>query len=304
MKKKSRTWLGIRVSREQKKVLQIMMLPMIVLILIIIIKIAERPKKEPELPSEPTVAMTESGMTAENIVESWEEERLPEEPGDEPDETEPTEPETETEPLGQDEFATDRFQRDPIPEILTLMEHYFQAKEKGDAAAMNQLYGIGEVTEEELQAQSARMRSNSKYVQGFENVATYVMDGPEEGSWLVYAVVDINFYLARTRAPMITWCYVKQDGEGNFLIVDNQKLSPEIQRFIVEAGRLEEVRRLAANVNQRLREALNADEDLKNVYGILREGSPVWEETEETQPEISIIGTESAESTMEETLGE
>lgn len=57
-------------------------------------------------------------------------------------------------------------------------------------------------------------------------------------------------------------------------------------------------------MNQRLREALNADEDLKNVYGILREGSPVWEETEETQPEISIIGTESAESTMEETLGE
>lgn len=305
MKKKSGTWLGMRISREQKKVLHIMMFPMIAVVLILIIKIAERPEKEPspEL-ALPTVAMMESGMTAVNNTDSWEEERLPEEPGDEPDETEATESETETGAQGQDEFETSRFRRDSVPEILTLMESYFQAKEKGDAAAMNQLYGITDVSEEELQAQSARMRSNAKYVQGFENVATYVMDGLEEGSWLVYTVVDINFYLAKTRAPMITWCYVQQDGEGNFHIIDNQRFSPEIQQFIVEAGHSEDVRRLAVNVNQRLREALNSDEKLKSVYGILREGSPVWEDTGETQPEISVIGTQGAESSSEESGAE
>lgn len=301
MKRNTENLSGRRKKREQKIFLQVMAVPVIVILLIIIIRIAERPEKEPEESTVlPTVAVMETGMTVAETLPEPEEERLPEEPGDEPDATEPTEKESEAESEEQDEFSTERFRRNGVPELLTLMETYFQAREAADAQTMNQLYGIGEVTDQELEEQSARMRNNSKYIQDFENIVTYVMEGEKENSWLVYAVADINFYSAKTRAPMILWCYVTKDSQGNYTIKDNRQFSSAELQFIDAANHSEEVRRLAADVNQRLREALSSDEKLNRVYGVLRDGSPVWEGTEETEPEV-VIGGDSVETTAEET---
>ncbi len=301
MKRNTENLSGRRKKREQKIFLQVMAVPVIVILLIIIIRIAERPEKEPEESTVlPTVAVMETGMTVAETLPEPEEERLPEEPGDEPDATEPTETESEAESEEQDEFSTERFRRNGVPELLTLMETYFQAREAADAQTMNQLYGIGEVTDQELEEQSARMRNNSKYIQDFENIVTYVMEGEKENSWLVYAVADINFYSAKTRAPMILWCYVTKDSQGNYTIKDNRQFSSAELQFIDAANHSEEVRRLAADVNQRLREALSSDEKLNRVYGVLRDGSPVWEGTEETEPEV-VIGGDSVETTAEET---
>ncbi|MCI8659053.1 MAG: hypothetical protein HFG54_02240 [Lachnospiraceae bacterium] len=304
MRKNSQRPRGKKISQDQKKMLHVMTLPLIVVILIIIILIAERGEKEEVLPDPPTAATMEPGMTAP-AAGALEEmgERLPEEPGDEPDETQPEETERETEPGEQDAFATERFRRDGEPEVLALMESYFRARELADAEAMNQIYGIGEVSSQALEEQSARMRNNSKYVQGFENIVTYVMDGENANSWLVYAVADINFYSSKTRAPMILWCYVTVDGEGNYHIVDNRQLSPKALQLVNEASRSEEVRKLAADVNRRLKEALNSDENLNHVYGVLRDGSPVWEGTGETEPEVLIVGEESEAYATEESTG-
>lgn len=300
MRKKQQGPRDKGMSQEQRQLLHVMTLPLIVVILIIIILIAERGEKEPEvLPEPPEVETMGQGMTAAapGALEEMGE-RLPEEPGDEPDETQPeeTESEGEEQEQEQDPFATENFRRDGEPGVLALMEAYFQARELADAQAMNQIYDIGEVSAEELEAQSVRMRNNSKYVQGFENIATYVIDGENANSWLVYAVADINFYSAKTRAPMILWCYVTVDGQGNYHIVDNQELSPRAQQLINEANHSQEVRRLAADVNQRLKEALTSDENLNNVYGVLHDGSPVWEGTGETEPEVVIVGQTEGEN--------
>ena len=134
------------------------------------------------------------------------------------------------------------------------------------------------------------MRSNAKYVQDFENIATYVMESTEPDSWLVYAVADINFYTSKTRAPMVMWCYVKKNSDGNYIIVNNRDFSAQAMQFIDEANHSDEVRKLASDVNRRLREALQSDEKLNQVYGVLRDGSPVWDGTKETEPEVSIVG--------------
>lgn len=290
MKKKSGNPLGSRLNREQRRLLQVMALPVIVIILIVIIRIAERPEEVPEESvAPPTVAVPETGMTVAGELPEWEE-RLPEEPGVEPEETEPDTTESETDPEELDEFATERFQKNGVPEILTLMETYFEAREMADAAMMNQLYGIEGLTDQALEEQSARMRNNSRYVQDFENIVTYVMEGPDGNSWLVYGVADINFYSAKTRAPMILWCYVIKDSEGNYRIKNNQDFTSAEQQFINEANHSDEVRKLAADVNRRLREALSSDENLNHVYGVLRDGSPIWEGTEETEPEVVIGG--------------
>ncbi len=294
MKKKSGGQQGLRLNQEQKNFLQVMIIPLIVIILIVIIRIADQPEKEKTADetigaSSPTVGELETGVTAAVLID-LEQERLPEEPGDEPDETSPAETEGETEPESLDEFATERFQRDGVPEILELMQSYFKARVWADAEEMNRLYGIEGVSAQELEAQGARMRSNAKYVQDFEHIATYVMESTEPDSWLVYAVADINFYTSKTRAPMVMWCYVKKNSDGNYIIVNNRDFSAQAMQFIDEANHSDEVRKLASDVNRRLREALQSDEKLNQVYGVLRDGSPVWDGTKETEPEVSIVG--------------
>lgn len=283
---------GLKPNQEQRAFWQIMAIPLIVVILIVVIRIADRPdkvKKEQAKSPVPTVAALETGVTAAVIIEE-EQERLPEEPGDEPDEESSTEAENETKPEESDPFATERFQRDSVPEILDLMRNYFQSRISADAEGMNRLYGIEGLSSQELDAQTVRMRSNSKYIQDFENIATYVMESTEPDSWLVYAVTDINFYTSKTRAPMVMWCYVKKGEDGVYRIVNNRNVSPQALQFIQEANYSAEVRNLAADVNRRLREALTSDENLNQVYGVLRDGSPVWDGTKETEPEVSIMG--------------
>ena len=154
---------------------------------------------------------------------------------------------------------------------------------------MNEIYGVSGLSFTELEHEKTRLRSNSKYVQEFENITTYVRDGVTADSWLVYALADIKFHSVKTAAPMIMWCYVEKDSEGNFHIINDADLSENVLQFVETSNHSEEVRKLASSVNVKLKEALNSDEDLNSVYGVLRDGSPVYDDGQE--PEV-VIGEE------------
>ena len=93
MKKKSGGRQGLKLNQDQRTFLQIMAIPLIVIILIVVIRIADQPERE-QISDEttgslsPTVGELETGVTAAILLD-LEQERLPEEPGDEPDETLP-----------------------------------------------------------------------------------------------------------------------------------------------------------------------------------------------------------------------
>ncbi len=72
--------------------------------------------------------------------------------------------------------------------------------------------------------------------------------------------------------------------------MDSRQYTQEQMWFAEVANHSQEVRRLAADINARLTEALASDERLKAVYGVLQAGSPVWEGTAETEPEVEILG--------------
>ena len=135
---------------------------------------------------------------------------------------------------------------------------------------------------------------SAKYVQEFDNITTYVRDGATADSWLVYALADIKFHSVKTAAPMIMWCYVEKDSEGNYHIIKDENLSEEVLQLIDVSNHSEEVRKLASSVNVKLKEALNSDEDLNSVYGVLRDGSPVYDNGDE--PEVVIGDGETSES--------
>lgn len=270
---------------EKKMLLPVLVVPLVVIVLMIVIVLADYGKKraaEPAVTAETVETQPEETetMVAETDTESAAEE---------------TDAETETEASDEngDPYATENLTHDSVPEILSLMKKYFTARAGADADTMNEIYGISGLSFTELEAEKTRLRSNSKYVQDFENVTTYVRNGVTADSWLVYALADIKFHSVKTSAPMIMWCYVEKDGEGNYHIINDADLSEDVLQFVDRSNHSEEVRRLASSVNVKLKEALSSDEDLNSVYGVLRDGSPVYDNGEE--PEV-VIGDETSES--------
>ncbi|MCI6887872.1 MAG: hypothetical protein MR868_11640 [Lachnospiraceae bacterium] len=282
MREHSRYQRNGRETDGHKHLLPVVIIPLVVIILMIVIVVVDRGRKDGKTtdaePIPPSMTETEQ-IPADSAQEET---------------AGADSPETEE---GIEETMAANLQKDEVPEILSLMETYFRARAAGDAETMNQLYGISGLSVSALEAEKTRMRSNSKYVRGFENITTYVKDGLEADSWLVYTTCDIRFHSVETAAPMIMWCYVTKDAEGNYRILDQDELSPEMQRYVDEMNRTEEVRSLASDVNGRLKDALMTDEDLNEVYGILRDGSPVYQQENETDA-VQILETQ-AEAEMQ-----
>ena len=266
---------------EKKALLPVLVIPLVVIVLMIVIVLADYGKKR----TEESAAVTETAETQEQEPETMAE-------TGESAETETdtaAEAETEASEENGDPYTTENLTHDSVPEVLSLMKKYFTARASGDADTMNEIYGVSGLSFTELEHEKTRLRSNSKYVQEFENITTYVRDGVTADSWLVYALADIKFHSVKTAAPMIMWCYVEKDSEGNFHIINDTDLSENVLQFVETSNHSEEVRKLASSVNVKLKEALNSDEDLNSVYGVLRDGSPVYDDGQE--PEV-VIGEE------------
>ncbi|MDO4268792.1 MAG: hypothetical protein Q4C73_09995 [Eubacteriales bacterium] len=267
-------------DEDRRRLLAAAAIPLIVIVLMIIIVVADHIKAASRQEEE---SATLEELQTENLLEPSAGETETGEGGEEPAAESESQPE-------------ETLKKDEIPEILDLMKTYFKAREDSDAETMNQIYGVGEQTGAELEEERTRLRSNAKYVQSFENIATYVMDTETADTWLVYTLYDIRFHSVETAAPMIMWSYIYKDVEGNYRIRSNASLTEEELDFADRANHSEEVRRLASDVNVRLKEALTADQDLNEVYGVLRDGSPVYGE-EPTQPEVVVVETTAAPET-------
>lgn len=274
---------------EKKALLPVLVVPLVVIVLMIIIVLADYGKKRAAEPA----AATETVETEPSETETMAAE--PESDSTELDTADESAAEEETSgDENGDPYATETLMHDSVPEVLDLMKKYFAARASADADTMNEIYGISGLSFTELEHEKTRLRSNSKYVQEFDNITTYVCNGATADSWLVYALADIKFHSVKTAAPMIMWCYVEKDSEGNYHIIQDENLSEEVLQLIDVSNHSEEVRKLASSVNVKLKEALNSDEDLNSVYGVLRDGSPVYDNGDE--PEVVIGDGETSES--------
>lgn len=292
-----------RKGREEsvgRQLLAMAVIPLIVIVLMIVIVIADHSDREastePEGQTEIESAAPEDPASGENGSQDGAEN------GGDPGETGGSEEGTEpSEPLG--EYESERFRQDSVPEILSLMETYFQAREESDPSALNRLYGREDGTEAEMEEERLRLRSNAKYVLSFDNISTYVTEAEEADTWLVYTLYDIHFHSVETPAPMIMWCFVRKDAAGEYFLISTEELTDSQLDFADVFNHSQEVRRLASSVNVKLKEALQTDEDLNEVYGVLRDGSPVYGE-EETQPVVVVETTEAQETRSSETEAE
>ncbi len=285
---------------DWKHWLPVIAIPLIVMLLIVVILVADRGKDSGQ-PTE-TVAAETAEQTASQ-PDDTETEATPEtETPTEPAQTE-VEPPTEPEPPRL-------LSQDSDPAILALMQKYFTARTEADVEAMNSVYGITDMSASDLESEQAKMRNYSKYLEGFEQVTTYVVNTDMENLWLVYTTANIRFLTADTPAPMIMWCFVQADENGTYTILDEEALSDAMLDFVHVTNHHQEVRQLASSINTALKEALLSDADLNEVYGVLRDGSPVWGDETSTQEVIvmdeteAVIETEAAAETSAEEASE
>ncbi len=292
-------------SDTQKRMLPVVLIPLIVIVLMIVIVIADHSKEKADAP-EPALPVQETeGQEAASNPGKVESGSEPEGESDEPEETQESEEAQEPEETQESENAGSEpeeteavsiLQQDGVPEIRDLIVRYYQARATADAETINQIYNVGEVPAYMLEIQKVQLANNAKYLSGVSNVVTYVTAGLAADSWLVYSTADLQFYASETAAPMIMWCYVTKGEDGAYHIVKDTDLSAEELQYVDSVNRSREVRQLAAGINGLLKEALSSDEALNEVYGILHDGSPVWEGKEETEPEVVILESEGAEA--------
>ncbi len=173
--------------------------------------------------------------------------------------------------------------KDAVFEINKLMEWFFQAKFDCDVETLQQLVSPndGYSAERLHEERYGKDESGLLEIESYQVKECYSKAGLEEGTFLVWVLVEVKYKNAETAAPALYRMYVCSGEDGYYI---KNEVTEEEAAFREEASAEEEVQKLVEEVNQRFQEAVAQDEQLKNIV-LAMEGTD-FEETqdlEETQ---------------------
>lgn len=151
--------------------------------------------------------------------------------------------------------------KDTNPEVGTLMNSFYTARQTADLSAMSDLVD----STANLSAQ--KLEKMKEYIEAYTGISCYTRDGLQAGEYLVYVYCDVKFLNIETTAPDLQWYYVKTAEDGHLYICT--EMSQEENTFAQEQGALPEVRALVQDVNDRLASAMASDTGLDNLVKIL-----------------------------------
>lgn len=268
-------------AEETRRLLRFMILPLIAIILMIVIVVLDKPEAIKDNSSE--TAAEETGAAGE--TDAAQEETL----------------------TAQEKEPVITLEEEAVPEIHDLMEAYFKARRTCDVEAFSEIYG-GTCGQELLHAQRIKMEEEVKFYQGFHNLVCYTAPGLQDGDYVVYAKYDIKFRQADTLAPSMIAVYASTAEDGSIYLT--AQMSGEQSAYLTKVNQSEPVQNLAAEVNTKLSEALEADENLLAVYRTLvvetdesseegegQESSSAPAESQEKETEPSEDGQDQQEET-------
>lgn len=186
-------------------------------------------------------------------------------------------------------------EKDADPELVSLIENYYQAYADADIEALEMLAPA--MTENE----KSYIAMLSAYYENFQNLECYSMKVEDE-VYFVSACFDLKFYDVDTVAPGMDFFYVERDGKGNLCINSvyasynfsfrEKSFDETVYEKILAYEQLDEVTALQQAVQARYDEAVTSDEKLAAmIETTLRSAITQWrdsvmikdtQETEET----------------------
>jgi hypothetical protein len=149
--------------------------------------------------------------------------------------------------------------QDAYPKINKLVEDYYNASVKCDMKALaNLVTNIKHIDQDVL-------RAKYEFIEGFQNIQCYTVDGPVKGTYRVYVYSDLKIANIDTLAPGLIGLNVITAADGS-LRINLGELDAANQAFIKKADSSDAVMKLNDTVTKKFNAALSQDKQLSDFY--------------------------------------
>lgn len=174
----------------------------------------------------------------------------------------------EGDPAGDESSAADSseytLKQDEMPELTALVQSYCQAKTDCDPEALQQLFGVTDLSEDQIAAEREKMELVKASIKAYKNISCYYIEGAEADSYVIFPYFEIQYRKAAKLMPTLTWGYVKKQEDGQYRMVS--ELSDTEKEYVKAVGERADVKELQDQVKEAAAAAVSEDEVLQQVY--------------------------------------
>ena len=147
-------------------------------------------------------------------------------------------------------------EKEAYPEVTTVIQTYYTALGNKDTAGIKSVVDSLDATEE------AKI-TKDPYIEDYGDVETYTVEGPSEGTYVVFARYTYKFKDIDTGVPGLSQLYVCTDEDGKLYIATREQ-DQQTQEYIENTLDLQEVQELREEVEADYETALESDENLRD----------------------------------------
>lgn len=154
--------------------------------------------------------------------------------------------------------------QDEMPELTALVQSYCQAKTDCDPEALQQLFGVTDLSEDQIAAEREKMELVKASIKAYKNISCYYIEGAEADSYVIFPYFEIQYRKAAKLMPTLTWGYVKKQEDGQYRM--ESELSDTEKEYVKAVGERADVKELQDQVKEAAAVAVSEDEVLQQVY--------------------------------------
>ena len=154
--------------------------------------------------------------------------------------------------------------QEEMPELTALVQSYCQAKTDCDPEALQQLFGVTDLSEDQIAAEREKMELVKASIKAYKNISCYYIEGAEADSYVIFPYFEIQYRKAAKLMPTLTWGYVKKQEDGQYRMVS--ELSDIEKEYVKAVGERADVKELQDQVKEAAAAAVSEDEVLQQVY--------------------------------------
>lgn len=154
--------------------------------------------------------------------------------------------------------------QDEMPELTALVQSYCQAKTDCDPEALQLLFGVTDLSEDQIAAEREKMELVKASIKAYKNISCYYIEGAEADSYVIFPYFEIQYRKAAKLMPTLTWGYVKKQEDGQYRMVS--ELSDTEKEYVKAVGERADVKELQDQIKEAAAVAVSEDEVLQQVY--------------------------------------
>ncbi len=128
---------------------------------------------------------------------------------------------------------------------------------------------VGLVVDDTTNINVEKYKSRQKYIELYENIKCYKFDSAIENAYIIFVTYDTKLYNIETLAPSAETFIVKFDTAGKKYIIHNLTVGEELDSYIAGASKFAYTIEIRKEIEERLKQALAKDAELKKVYDLM-----------------------------------